>query len=178
MVATKNSESLFSVKLADGSTLDYPATFTARYAVSEPVSIRMLPLAVGVEEQAFLLIGELFDAIPNLESIIDAIFSGGVKNITQTLAPSDALAMIKAAVTKSPSLLIKFGTVICELDEDGVREKLTLAELVEMISPVIFLEKYRFENSFGSILEALGIDLNKVDETVEVGTPEPESEEE
>ena len=167
-MVNEKSDSLFSVELPDGTTLDYPAKFTARYVSTNPVEIKMLPLSLGVEEQAFLLVGELMDEIPILEDIVDALLAGQIKNLKERLNPADLVRMVRAAVVKAPRILTRFAAAVCELDEDGVKKKLTLAETVEMITPVIFLEQYRFNTSFGSILERLGFDLDEVDAEEEV----------
>jgi hypothetical protein len=167
MVNETNKDSLFSVELPDGTMLDYPAIFEAAHLTQpgqDPVKIKMLPVNAGVEEQAFLLVGELLSAIPDLEDTLSSLTTSGVKGLRQNLTVNKVVAMVRAGVEKAPNLLIRLGAVLSELDEDGVRNKLTMSELVAMISPVVFLEKYRFTTSMGSILENLGFDLDEVDE--------------
>lgn len=170
MVNETHKDSLFSVELPDGTVLDYPATFEASYLTQpgqDPVKIKMLPVNAGVEEQAFLLIGELLSVIPDLEETLSSLSADGVQGLRKNLTVNKIVAMVRAGVEKAPDLLIRLGAVLSELDENGVRAKLTLSELVAMISPVIFLEKYRFTNSMGSILENLGFNLDEVDEEEE-----------
>ena len=163
-----SKESLFSVTLPDGSVLDYPAYFEATSLHEEPLRVRMLPLSVGVEEQAFLLIGKLMSAVPELEETLGALTSGA-KTLRESLTIKDIIVLVRSACENAPSILIELAAVLCELDVDGVRKNLTLAEIVEMITPAVFLEKYRFTASLGNILERLGFDLDEEEaEPVEI----------
>jgi hypothetical protein len=170
MVKDTSKDSLFSVELPDGTVLDYPAVFEAAHLAKpgeDPVKIKMLPVNAGVEEQAFLLIGELISVIPDLEQSLASFSTDGIKGFRQSLTITKVVGMVRAGVEKAPDLLIRLGAVLSELDEDGVRAKLTLSELVAMISPVFFLEKYRFTASMGTILEGLGFDLDEIDDEEE-----------
>lgn len=157
-------DSLFQVELPDGTMLDYPAVFVANYGV-EPFEVQMLPVMSGVEEQAFLLIGKLLDAIPNLDSTITKLIDarGEGKEAIKSIGVDEIISLVRAGVDSAPGLLIELGAALSVLDEDEVRERLTFADLVSMIAPVFFLEKYRFTNSLGDILEGLGYDVDEID---------------